>query len=166
MTQEVMIIGCGMGGENALKIEAQYAIKDCELLLGAPRLLAPYDIPQKLCLRIENVLAAIQKTEAQKIGVLVSGDPGFFSAAKKLVGQLGAYRVRIIPGISSLSYFCAQFGESWDDIYAVSVHGRRDVDIIGAVAAHKKRLYSQEARIMWSLFVTSLSNVGWVGCIL
>ena len=42
------------------------------------------------------------------IGVLLSGDVGFYSGAKSLWPLLERYEVETFPGISSLSYFCAR----------------------------------------------------------
>ena len=127
-----------MGGEKTLTGEARQAIEGCGLLLGAPRLLEPYRIAKEPCLRNEEIVRGIRKSDAREIGVLVSGDPGFFSAAKKLTALLYGYEVRVVSGVSSLSYFCARLGESWDDAYVVSAHGRDGVHLARAVATHEK----------------------------
>lgn len=133
-----MIIGCGMGNMDALTVEAQEVMQSCGFLLGAPRLLEPYDLPQKACLRNDEIIEAIHESKEERIGVLVSGDPGFFSASKKLLKQLDNYEVRVICGISSLAYFCAELKTSWDDAAFVSAHGRDMEDILPVVAANEK----------------------------
>jgi len=138
MKQNVQIIGCGMGGKETLTVEAEHAIQSCGLLLGSPRLLEPYDAPQITCLRNDEIVAAIHESKEERIGVLVSGDPGFFSAAKKLLGQLAEYEVCVICGISSLAYFCARLKTSWYDAAFVSTHGRDMEDILPVVATNKK----------------------------
>ena len=58
------------------------------------------------------------------MGVLLSGDTGFYSGAKGLWPLLGNHEVITIPGISSLSYFCARLQTTWQDARLVSAHGR------------------------------------------
>lgn len=56
--------------------------------------------------------------EYEKIVLLQSGDVGFYSGAKKLQAVLAEdadFSVRVEPGISSLVYFCAKIGVSWED---------------------------------------------------
>jgi precorrin-6Y C5,15-methyltransferase (decarboxylating) len=60
--------------------------------------------------------------------VLFSGDSGFFSGAKAAFREFREWDesadVRILPGISSVSYFAARLGESYDDAGLKSLHGR------------------------------------------
>lgn len=35
-----------------------------------------------------------------------------------------SYDVEVLPGISSVSYFCARLKTSWQDVHLVSFHGR------------------------------------------
>ena len=55
----------------------------------------------------------------------VSGDIGFYSGAKKLEAALLHSEidctVELIPGISSVVYFAAKLGVSWDDAKIVSL---------------------------------------------
>ena len=70
--------------------------------------------------------------------LVLSGDTGFYSgaeAASKAFMREG-WDVEYIPGISSLSYFCARIGQSWQDVYPVSSHGR-ECDIPACVRTHK-----------------------------
>lgn len=64
------------------------------------------------------------------ISVLLSGDVGFYSAAKKLCGcirqSVAGAKLELICGISSLQYFCAKIETSWDDLKVISVHGREN----------------------------------------
>ncbi len=139
MRPEIWIIGCGMGTQETLTCEAQKAILECDCLIGAPRLLpAERTSGQIACVRNEEIVHAINShPEYQRIGVLVSGDPGFFSAAKELNERLADYEVRTVCGVSSLSYFCSRLKLSWEDAKMLSVHGRK-ADVAKVVAANKK----------------------------
>ena len=138
MKQKIYIIGCGLDCKRTMTEEAKQAIEYCDLLLGSPRLLEEYDQTKRMCLRNEEILEAVRKSGAEKIGVLVSGDPGFFSAAKKLTEELSEYEVEIVPGISSLSYFCARLKTSWFDAIFASVHGREIMNVEAIVMRNKK----------------------------
>ena len=138
MKQKIFIIGCGMDGSSTLTSEAERAIQQCDLLLGSQRLIEAYEIPRQSCLRNEEIMKAIHDSKEKIIGVLVSGDPGFFSAAKTLAGQLSEYEMSVVCGISSMSYFCSRLKISWDDAVFVSVHGRESANLEATVAMNKK----------------------------
>lgn len=63
-----------------------------------------------------------------RIGIVLSGDAGFYSGAKKLEEVLNGseerYEIQRIPGISSVVYFAAALHTSWEDAALVSLHGR------------------------------------------
>src|SRR5699024_10668239 len=62
----------------------------------------------------------------------------FFSGAPRLREQLAPHgEVRLICGVSSLQYFCAKVGVSYDDACVRSLHGRAG-SILGAVSYHNK----------------------------
>lgn len=67
----------------------------------------------------------------------MSGDVGFYSGATALYDKLGAYDVEVIPGISSLVYFCAKLHTTWQDATLVSAHGREH-DAVGAIQSSPK----------------------------
>lgn len=83
---------------------------------------------------IKNILDANTFSQA---AVLLSGDSGFYSGAKKITSVLEAYDVRIIAGISSVSYFCSRIGKSWDDMHITSCHGRHS-NLIQRIYKNKK----------------------------
>ena len=59
-----------------------------------------------------------------RIGIVLSGDAGFYSGAKKLEEVLNGseerYEIQRIPGISSVVYFAAALHTSWEDAALVS----------------------------------------------
>ncbi len=52
--------------------------------------------------------------EYRTVAIALSGDVGFYSGAKKLIDLLDG-DVQVICGISSVVYFMAKIGLSWDD---------------------------------------------------
>ena len=66
--------------------------------------------------------------DLQTIVVLFSGDSGFYSGARAAMQDFSEWdkdaQIRILPGISSVSYLAARLGESYDDAMLFSLHGR------------------------------------------
>lgn len=58
------------------------------------------------------------------VGVLVSGDPCFFSMGSLLTNRFGTDRVVLVPGISCLQILAARIGRSWQAVTTLSLHGR------------------------------------------
>ena len=125
---KVYIVGTGMNGKNTLTKKAEKAIDEAELLIGAERMLLPFQSMGK-----ELFTSYIPQDIADKLGscsygtaaVLMSGDCGFFSGARKLLPLLCAHDVRVISGISSVSYFCSRLGITYEDMKFVSLHGKK-----------------------------------------
>ena len=71
-----------------------------------------------------DVIGAYIKShpEYENIVIALSGDVGFYSGAKKLLDLLGE-EVQVICGISSVVYFMAKIGLSWDDAKIVLMLG-------------------------------------------
>ena len=73
---------------------------------------------------------------------MLSGDTGFYSGAEAAAKAFeeGRMDVEFVPGVSSLSYFCARLGKSWQNVHPVSSHGR-DCDVVARIRNH------------WSFFI-------------
>ncbi len=134
----IWIVGVGMS-RDTLTQEGLAAIRNAEVLLGAPRLVALFaDMgKQAFCEYLpQSVLAAVESGSALRFAVLVSGDTGFFSAASGIGEALRAYDVRFVAGVSSLHYFFARLKRPWQGAAIVSCHGR-DGNIVDAVRRNK-----------------------------
>ncbi|MCD8354888.1 MAG: precorrin-6Y C5,15-methyltransferase (decarboxylating) subunit CbiT [Clostridiales bacterium] len=137
---KVYLIGVGMGNPDLLTREAERAIQGSGLLLGAERLLVEFsslNIPRKPLVKPGDIAAALAGWDGEQASVLLSGDIGFYSGAKSLYPLLDGYEVVSLPGVSSLSYFCAKCCIPWQDVYSISCHGR-DGGIVSAVQSHEK----------------------------
>ena len=136
---KVYLIGVGMGNPDTLTGEARRAIEESRVLLGAPRLLEPWsgEKPAHPLIRPREILAALEGESDGPAAVLLSGDTGFYSGAKALWPLLEGYEVHTIPGISSLSYFCARLNTTWQDVHWVSAHGRTH-NAVGEIQSHRR----------------------------
>ena len=136
---KVYLIGMGMGAPETMTVWAREAVKECSTLVGAPRLLEPFQ-ESHTCVPLiagSDIAEYIEKQQEGPIGVLLSGDTGFYSGAKKLWTLLGGHQVITIPGISSLSYFCAKLHTSWQDVKIVSAHGRSH-NVVGEIQRNSR----------------------------
>ena len=124
--KQVFLIGTGTDGAGSLTADAVQAIRSAGLLIGAKRMLAPYENSGKslVCTyQPERIAEALNSTSVSCAAVLFSGDSGFFSGAKKLLPLLGGMEVTHLPGISSMSAFCAKCGISYENMRFLSLHG-------------------------------------------
>ncbi len=157
VTLDISLIGIGPGAKEYLTIKAAKLIDDADLIFGAPRMISGYEnkkcYPYYLA---KDVLPILKKTikgtiestgkgkkaHQKRIGVaiLFSGDSGFYSGAKKMKVGLEEglldlasdgsvlYRIDMIPGISSLSYFASRLGIDYSDSNLMSLHGKDSVN--------------------------------------
>ena len=138
---EVFIAGIGPGSEALQTQEVRAAIRRADCLIGARRMLDAVAGPQQLTIDAiapETIASHIaQHPECGVFCVVMSGDTGFYSGTKKLLPLLRDCRVRVLPGLSSMSYLCARLGVSYEDAVPVSLHGR-DFDIAREVRRRRK----------------------------
>lgn len=129
MSKKIWLIGMGCGPDNRT-IRAEKAIQEAELLIGSERMLGELtdaSAQKTVSCKTMEIYSIIKECEADRIGVLYSGDAGFYSGAEalgRLLRQKG-YETEIIPGISSVSYFASKLGVSWHGAYLESMHGRK-----------------------------------------
>lgn len=128
---QIALIGTGMGNEQTLTMEATEKIREADYIFGAERMLRI--IKNEQAVRYPYYLAADIVPELDrlsgcgvKVVILFSGDTGFYSGCGKLYETLKGRSdssVRIYPGISSVSYFAALTGYSYQDAAVLSIHG-------------------------------------------
>ena len=138
--KRVYIIGIGMGSKESMTIEAKNAIDKCEVVIGAKRVVDSVDDggnrdayyeyrPDKIKHFIDNRLY-------RKIAVVYSGDICLYSGATELIDKLVGHEVKIIQGVSSISYLAARMGIDWANTKILSMHAR-ELDIVKEVSENK-----------------------------
>ena len=137
----VDLVGIGPGGAGGMTGEARQAIREADCLIGARRMLeAVRETGQTVCEAVapEDILRCIRERQGtRRFAVVLSGDTGFFSGARRLLPLLKDCETRVLPGLSSMQVLCARLGTSYEDVVPVSLHGR-DVDIVPDVARHRR----------------------------
>lgn len=137
----VTVLGIGPGSDGMMTIDAQQAVRSADCIIGAKRMVDAVALPGQeriVAIAPEDICRAIRKNrECHRIVVALSGDVGFFSGCRKLLPMLEGWDVTVLPGISSLSYFCGKLGISYEDVVTVSLHGRQGT-VLPQIRRHPK----------------------------
>jgi precorrin-6Y C5,15-methyltransferase (decarboxylating) len=164
--KRIYLIGAGPGNTALLSGEARDAIAESRCLIGAHRLLAGIgeliaDKPREALFAPEEIFRFIDTCDYPVLGVLFSGDTGFYSGAKPLIHLLrqAAYPFIVAGGISSFSYFAGRLGRSWDDIQVVSLHGRRQ-EITGPAAYNRNTIFLTDSKTNPAVICAALNRDG------
>ena len=136
--KRVVLAGLGMGNPETRTLGLERAIREADALIGAQRMLESVETAGKRChtaVLARDIAEFIRSDSGRRYAVLLSGDTGFYSGARGLVAELNDMDVEVLPGIGSLQYFCARLKRPWQDVRALSLHGR-ECDFVGEVRKH------------------------------
>lgn len=139
---KIKVIGLGPGHKDYILPKAMEAINASDIVIGAKRNLLSVDVTHKkryeITSKLDEVVAFIKGNYINnEIAVIVSGDTGFYSFLRYLKKYFSTELLEVIPGISSMQYMFASIGESWEDAYLGSLHGREN-DFVQKVKEYKK----------------------------
>lgn len=134
------IVGMGMGDFSLMTEKTKMTVLDADVIIAGERtaeILKDLKLNIFVCGYREMAEYAL-KQNCEKVALLVSGDSGFFSMGTVLAKKLAAGGdVELLCGISSLQYFCSKIKKSYDDVFVLSLHGRKN-SIVGAVCYNRK----------------------------
>ena len=136
--RQVILAGIGMGTPDTMTKEVWEAFQGADCILGAGRMLESLrglGKPMLDAYAPEKMIAYVREhPEYKRIAVALSGDVGFYSGAKRLIGafEQEGIKVELMTGISSVAYLCSRLGIAWEDVKLMSIHGRKG-NLIGAV---------------------------------
>lgn len=126
--RNVACVGIGMGSLEGMTGEAVRACQEADVIIGAGRMLenTSFGKPVFQSYKPEEIRDFCDShLEYGRIAIVLSGDVGFYSGAKKLLQAFagGAYEVKLLPGISSVVYLCSRLQMAWEDVKLLSLHG-------------------------------------------
>ncbi|MGG3804143.1 precorrin-6y C5,15-methyltransferase (decarboxylating) subunit CbiE [Metabacillus fastidiosus] len=124
MNQSIKLIGIGDNGQESLLPQYAQWIEESEVLVGGERVLAFFPNYQGEKITVKGGLKAIVERlqeENRPTVVLASGDPLFYGIGGYLSSKID---IEVYPYLSSVQLAFSKMGESWQDAYFVSVHGR------------------------------------------
>lgn len=129
---KIYLIGMGCGTSKGATAVALDALKNADLIIGAPRLLEDLGdefearkVPAILAKEIAQVIDAEGGEKLESVAIAYSGDSGFYSGCRSLLPLLegkGA-EVQVLPGISSVQMLSARLQRPWHDWNLFSAHG-------------------------------------------
>ncbi|GLC89259.1 precorrin-6y C5,15-methyltransferase (decarboxylating) subunit CbiE [Lysinibacillus piscis] len=132
------LIGIGDNGQASLLPQYLQWIEECEVLVGGERVLAffPDFTGEKIVIK-GGLVALVDKlaAETRKTVILASGDPLFYGLGSYLAKKL---TIEVYPYISSVQLAFAKMGESWQDAYVTSIHGRSMKGLAQRIDGKKK----------------------------
>ena len=166
---EISLIGIGMSAAT-LTQEAKRALEESDVVFGAERMLEVVENSKETYpfYLAKDILPVLRQKESQmdgqklKVSILFSGDTGFYSGTEKIKTELNKnnYRkIRIIPGISSVSYLSAATGIAWQDAKILSIHGKKDTAETRALVLDAIRHFPKTF-----LLVSGVEDVRRIGC--
>lgn len=122
--QSMKLIGIGDNGQESLFPQYRQWITDCEVLVGGERVLDffPSFAGEKIVIKggLSSLVERLSQ-ETRKTVILASGDPLFYGIGGYLAKKL---TIEVYPYISSVQLAFSKMGESWQDAYVTSIHGR------------------------------------------
>lgn len=165
----IILAGIGMGAPKGLTGEVSDAIESADILLGAKRLIEPYKprMEKKPYYLGKDIVPYLENMFLQSAGkryrvvVLFSGDSGCYSGCQALARCLHEAvaekrflaDIRILPGISSVSYLASCIGESYQDAAIMSMHGKLLPDLA-------RRIQENEQTFLFMSGVKDMRKLG------
>jgi len=128
-TPRIHIIGIGEDGLPGLTAAARKLVEEADLLLGEPHALdlVPAGGQARVALgtNIEDAVSRLQAASAERVVVLVMGDPLFYGVARYLCDKMGKDRFEVVPHVSAMQTAFARVKESWEEAFLTNLatHG-------------------------------------------
>ena len=158
--KKVTVIGAGVGSADLLTMSAYKMLKNCDIIIGAKRVAESCNIfgkPHENIFLSDDIVKFIENdTFYTNYAVVMSGDVGFYSGAKKLAEKLN---VDVICGISSPIYFAARIGIAWEDIKLCSMHAV-DCNFIHHVKTNRRTFLLTGGKYNTAYIIDKLKKYG------
>ena len=143
MPKKVTIVGVGLGQEKFLTAYAREVLTSAKKVYTTARIGTELEniLQEIISFKVSEIVKLIQESP-EDIVVMVSGDTGFYSLAKTISRGLknSDIQIEIINGISSMQYFFAKLGSSFEDVVLTSAHGR-ETNLV-ALSTYNKRVFA------------------------
>lgn len=133
----LQIIGIGEDGTAGLSPVARALIATAQVIVGGDRhhALAPGGTARRIVWPspFDALIGTLQGLAGQRVVVLVTGDPLWFSAGVKIVAAMPPGSAAIHPHLSAFQLAAARLGWSLADVETLTVHGRPVEQMIPAI---------------------------------
>jgi cobalt-precorrin-7 (C5)-methyltransferase len=127
---KLLIVGCGPGAAEYLTEAARHAVARADVLFGSRRLMGLFPIgPAERIFLDADIPAGLERiaerhAAGRQVAVLVSGDPGLYSLAQRVIRRFGQPQCEVVPAVSSVQVAFARLGIDWADARILTAHGR------------------------------------------
>lgn len=131
LANRLVVIGLGPGHPDYIFPVAMRTAQEVHTLIGSTRGLASFSeregqerltLSGKVAEMLEMIDDAFHKGS---VGVLVSGDPGYYSLLDAMKAAWPERLIEVVPGISSIQLAFSRVGIPWHDAVLCSFHGRK-----------------------------------------
>ena len=128
---KISVVGLGPGHPDYILPKAVSIIAQSDIIIAGKRNLESIDITDKSVFIVGNNLSQMvdfikENRNSKRVCIVVSGDTGFYSMLRYLKKHFDTEELEVITGISSMQYMFARIGQSWEDAYLGSLHGREN----------------------------------------
>lgn len=127
----IYVIGIGPGHPSYILPKAIETIKQCDIIIGAKRNLDSVREDCRQILELRNNFNEIKNYminhSDQIIGIIVSGDTGFYSMLTYIKRHIDQENIEVIPGISSLQYMFSKMKIGYENTKWTSYHAREGI---------------------------------------
>ena len=128
MTAWLNVIGVGADGLDGLSARAKECLIAAEIVVGGRRHHAMTDSLSKRRIYWPSPFSALIDTvrglKPQRVVVLVSGDPLWYSAGEIFAKEFSYSEVCFHPHVSAFQLACSRMGWSLAEVETLSIHGR------------------------------------------
>ena len=147
----IILAGAGMGSEDLMTREVSDAIRRADAVFASKRIFDGINAKRKYKMYDAQSIAHVLENsgDIRKALVMFSGDTGFYSGAGPVRDELCKLfpnaDIRVLPGISSVSYLAAALGESYDRSVITSIHGRNteaDIKRLVSDICHNRKTFA------------------------
>ncbi|ABR46314.1 precorrin-6y C5,15-methyltransferase (decarboxylating), CbiE subunit [Alkaliphilus metalliredigens QYMF] len=138
---KIYVIGLGPGHQDYVLPIAKKRAQECNVLVGGKRNLNIFSDFEGEMIPIHQDLQGIvveikKRARTQQVGIIVSGDPGFYSMLTYLSKHFELEELEVIPGIGSIQYLFSRLKKPWQNTPFKSLHGR-GTDWVGILQKEK-----------------------------
>ena len=128
------IIGIGEDGMAGLSPVAQALVKDAQIIIGGDRhhSLAPEFNGERIAWPspFDAMIDKICSLKGQRLVILVSGDPLWYSVGARIAAAIGASEICYHPQLSAFQFAACRMGWSLADVETLTIHGRPAEQIV------------------------------------
>lgn len=142
MNKNLYIISVGIGDFDLISEKGLSRLNSMDILIGYPQMMIySNNKPFYVVKTVEELKKFLSDNFDKKIGLLVSGDAGFFSFAKKVYEELRSSIVEVVPAVSTFQYALSRIFETYEDVSFYSVHADNDMEGLKKLIDNRDKIF-------------------------